>query len=260
MKIMENLLTRLARYLPNRLYLLYRSWVFGNIKRSHITFPRQIDKTAQVIDSIILGNVSLGPNVRITESRISGTNVIGANSNLYKVSIDGQLTVGRYTAIHGPGTDVRAAVHGVNIGSFSSIARNVCIQEYNHVIDRCTTSFIFVNIFKGTVMEDIISKGPISIGNDVWIGAQSVILPGAKISDGAIIGANSTVVDTIPPYAVAVGNPARVVKHRFSQDIVKRLLDLAWWEWDDDLIRQQHDLFKGPLTIEKVDKAASRLF
>jgi len=82
--------------------------------------------------------------------------------------------------------------------------------------------------------EDITSKGDISLGSDVWIGTQSVVLSGATISDGAVIGANSVVNSFVPPYAIAVGSPAKVVKYRFSDQLIRRLLTLKWWDWGDE--------------------------
>ena len=76
------------------------------------------------------------------------------------------------------------------------------------------------------------SRGDIVIGNDVWIGLRSTILPGITIGDGAIIGANAVVSRDVRPYAIAAGNPAREVKRRFDDATVEALLDIRWWDWD----------------------------
>ncbi len=104
--------------------------------------------------------------------------------------------------------------------------------------------------------KDIVSKGDIVNGNDVWIGTQSVILSGATISDGAVIGANSVVNSTIPPYAVAVGSPAQVVRFRFPQSLIERLMKLQWWNWDDERIKRNRHLFEGALTEDRLDQVA----
>lgn len=75
------------------------------------------------------------------------------------------------------------------------------------------------------------SKGDTRIGNDVWIGAEAVILPGVTVGDGAIIGAKAVVAKDVPAYGVVAGNPAQLVKCRFVADIVNRLLAVAWWDW-----------------------------
>ncbi len=75
------------------------------------------------------------------------------------------------------------------------------------------------------------SKGDITIGNDVWIGAESMILSGAKIGDGAVIGARSVVTGLVPPYTVHAGHPSRFIAHRFPEVQRERLLALKWWDW-----------------------------
>lgn len=79
-------------------------------------------------------------------------------------------------------------------------------------------------------------RGDTIVGNDVWIGTEALILPGVSIGDGAIVGARAVAGSDIPPYAVAVGNPARVVRLRFSEGEIAELLDIAWWNWDVDRI------------------------
>ena len=77
------------------------------------------------------------------------------------------------------------------------------------------------------------TKGPIVIGNAVWIADNVTILAGAQIGDGAVIGAGAIVTKNIPPYAIAVGNPARVIKKRFSEQIIDQLLEIKWWDWSE---------------------------
>jgi virginiamycin A acetyltransferase len=97
------------------------------------------------------------------------------------------------------------------------------------------------------------SKGPITIGNDVWIGTQCVILSGSTIGDGAVIAANSVVTADIPPYAIAAGSTAKVLRYRFSDAIIERLLNLQWWHWSRSKLEQNRALFEGDLTEDKLD-------
>jgi acetyltransferase-like isoleucine patch superfamily enzyme len=76
------------------------------------------------------------------------------------------------------------------------------------------------------------TKGHIIVGNDVWIGTEATILSGVVIGDGAVIGAHALVSKSVPPYSIVVGNPARVVKQRFDDTTIQRLLALKWWDWD----------------------------
>lgn len=80
------------------------------------------------------------------------------------------------------------------------------------------------------------TKGDVTIGSDVWIGAEAVILSGVKVGHGAVIGTRAVVAKNVPPYAVVVGNPSRIVKYRFEPAIVERLLNVAWWDRSDEFI------------------------
>ncbi len=125
------------------------------------------------------------------------------------------------------------------IGKFCAIASGTTfiMGPANHRISSVTT-YPF-NVFGGAWEEntpDHLSqlpfKGDIVIGNDVWIGRESVIMPGVKIGDGAIIGAYSVVAKDIPPYTVAGGNPAKVIKKRFDDELTDILLKLKWWDFE----------------------------
>jgi virginiamycin A acetyltransferase len=82
------------------------------------------------------------------------------------------------------------------------------------------------------------SRGDTKVGNDVWFGYQALILPGVTIGDGAVIAAASVVTADVPPYAIVAGNPARVVRRRYEDDDVARLLRAAWWDWPVELVTE----------------------
>lgn len=89
---------------------------------------------------------------------------------------------------------------------------------------------------------DVVRKGDTIIGNDVWIGNSVTIMPGIKIGDGAIIGTNSLVTKDVEPYTIVGGNPAKVIRKKFSEDIIQILLSLQWWNWDVRKITENLDL------------------
>jgi acetyltransferase-like isoleucine patch superfamily enzyme len=80
------------------------------------------------------------------------------------------------------------------------------------------------------------SRGDIKIGNDVWVGAEAMILSGVTIGDGAIVGARAVVTKDVPPYAIVVGAPAKLVEWRFDHESIERLLELKWWDWPRERI------------------------
>jgi len=86
------------------------------------------------------------------------------------------------------------------------------------------------------------SKGNTVIGNDVWIGYRATIMPGVSIGDGAIIGTQAVVTKDVAPYTIVGGNPAKKIQKRFSDDIINRLLELAWWDWDIEKITKHVSL------------------
>ncbi len=88
-------------------------------------------------------------------------------------------------------------------------------------------------------------RGDTVVGNDVWIGREAVILPGIRIGDGAIVGARAVVGRDVPPYAVVVGNPARVVRRRFDDDTIAALLSIRWWDWPAPAIAANLEAIRG---------------
>lgn len=82
------------------------------------------------------------------------------------------------------------------------------------------------------------TKGNTEVGNDVWIGFNSTIMPGVKIGDGAIIGTNSVVTKNVEPYSIVGGNPAKEIKKRFSKEQIENLLQIKWWNWKIEKITE----------------------
>lgn len=143
----------------------------------------------------------------------------------------------------------------LKIGKFCSIAfDNVKIfLGGNHRVDWATT-YPFNKIAEFSEASNITghpsSKGDVVIGNDVWIGMNATILSGVTIGDGAVVAAHAVVTKDVPPYAIVAGNPARVVKMRFSDDVIEKLLELKWWDWPIEKIRTYiPQLMKDPNNI-----------
>ncbi len=92
----------------------------------------------------------------------------------------------------------------------------------------------------------------IIIGHDVWIGRGATIMSGIKIGNGAVIGAQAVIVKDVPPYAVVVGNPGKVIKYRFNKDIISKLKAIKWWYWSQDEIIENKNIINNPTAfVEK---------
>lgn len=182
--------------------------------------------------------VRIDPGAWVSGSQIGGSCQIGTGCKLYRASLSGRVTVERYTSLWGPSVFVSGGGEGVQIGSFCSIAHHVSIQEQFHNPQRTTTYFIERNLLKcPEPAAALISKGPIRIGHDVWIGAGAQILSGATIGDGAIVAAGAIVTRDVEPYSIVAGNPAQLVRHRFTPDRIAQLLTLQWWHWSEERLR-----------------------
>jgi len=128
----------------------------------------------------------------------------------------------------------------LKIGKFCSIAARVTLLlGGEHYVDWVTT-YPFNPLFPSASIYPVNakSKGNIIIGNDVWIGMNSYVLSGVTIGNGAVIAAHSTVVKDVPPYAIVGGNPAKLIRYRFSQPIIAELEQIAWWNWPIEKIAE----------------------
>ena len=138
------------------------------------------------------------------------------------------------------------------IGKFCMIASGVkfIMNGANHKMDGITTYpfSIFANGWEKVIptLDELPIKGDTVIGNDVWIGTNATIMPGIKIGDGAIIATNSTVTKNVEPYSIYAGNPARLIRYRFDEAIIRALQDTAWWDWDIEKIIEALPLLYSP--------------
>ena len=136
------------------------------------------------------------------------------------------------------------------IGKFCMIASDVkfIMNGANHLTDAISTYpfAIFGNAWQHAMEgKSYPQKGNITIGNDVWIGYNATIMPGVKIGHGAIIASQSVVTKDVPPYAVVGGNPATIIKLRFEQTVIDKLVAIAWWDWPIEKITQHLSAIAG---------------
>ena len=120
------------------------------------------------------------------------------------------------------------------IGKFCSIAPDVrIVTGGGHRVDWVSTFPFRVRFGLPGAWEDghPQSRGPVVIENDVWIGQGARILSGVRVGNGAVVGAYAVVTKDVPDYAVVAGNPAQLIRHRFEPEVIRALLEIAWWDW-----------------------------
>ncbi|KAB1188443.1 MULTISPECIES: CatB-related O-acetyltransferase [Haloferax] len=180
----------------------------------------------------MIGDITVGERARIgPRSHLEGNVKIGTGTNLVR---DDEV------------------IGDVSIGNYCAIARDTTVQGRDHVTKWPAMQMRFYKRELGTELPHT-SKGPVEIGSDVWIGTGVTILSGVSIGHGAIIGAGAIVTKDVEPYSVVAGVPASRVGWRFPSHVRKQLLDIAWWNWDEEKIRRNVEFFTTDLsTVDSI--------
>lgn len=157
-------------------------------------------------------------------------------------TIGDRLKIGKFCALaHGTSFIMNGANHAMT--GFSTYPFHIFDPAWTETFDPAT---IFDHLRGDTVVE-----------NDVWFGTNATVMPGVTICTGAIIGAHSVVASDVPPYSVVVGNPGVVVRLRFDEATIKRLLSVAWWDWPVDRITRYLPEIRGA-DIDALEAVAAR--
>ena len=161
-----------------------------------------------------------------------------------------------YSSSIGTGTYIgsRSVVANATIGRFCSIGPDCLIGPGRHPIDRVSTHPAFFSTraqagFTFADQDSFAESVPVRLGHDVWVGARAIILDGATIGDGAIVAAGAVVRGDVPPYAIVGGVPARILKRRFDDVTIARLLASRWWDRDLPWLRSNFRAFATPAAL-----------
>lgn len=194
--------------------------------------------------------LSVEPTVDITaslrDSKLGAYCEVGPRTILHEVTMDDYSYVVN-----------DAQITYTTIGKFCSIAAMTRINPGNHPMHRATQAHFTYRAsayFPGESDDAEFfawrRSHNIHIGHDVWIGHGAVILPGRNIGTGAVIAAGAIVTKDVPAYTIVAGNPARIIRRRFPEDISERLAQLAWWDWDHETLRRALPDFRK-LSVEE---------
>jgi phosphonate metabolism protein (transferase hexapeptide repeat family) len=177
---------------------------------------------------------TIDPTASVRESQLGAYTEVGARTILLEVAM------GDYSYVVND-----AQITYTTIGKFCSIAAMTRINPGNHPMHRASQAHFTYRAgayFPGESDEaeffDWRRQHRVHIGHDVWVGHGAIILPGRSIGTGAVVAAGAVVTKDVPPYTIVAGNPARPIRKRFADEIASRLEDLAWWDWDHEMLRQ----------------------
>lgn len=210
--------------------------------------------------SAVCDSVDLYRAVRIADSVIGEDSVICDNSDILSTVVGQRCSIGRRNFVYkssigdGTYTGPNTVIRNCNIGNYCCVSWGDSLGGRNH-------NYKSVSLMQGIPIRKAFGVEPetldhapyCSIGNDVWIATNVSVIDGAHIGDGAVIGAGAVVINDIPPYAIAVGVPAKIVKYRFGEEIIERLLELRWWDFDLKKLQKAASLLQSNMTEAVLD-------
>jgi len=221
--------------------------VTAEIRNSILAESARIYKEASVIDSVIGENTVIGDFSRLIGCRLE------KNVDIYRYALIQQSSIGNYSYV---GKNF-VGLH-MKVGKFTAISWNVSIGGANHDYRRITQhAFIYSPQFR--MLEDAEPaydrfNNKCEVGNEVWIGCNSVINRDVTIGDGAVVGAGSVVTKDVEPYTIVAGVPARTIKKRCTDNQIEELCSLQWWNLPDNVIRENIKLFQSTICDDSISK------
>lgn len=201
-------------------------------------YPRTNDKQTVYLKNVITNpNISIGDYTMYNDF-VNDPTQFENNNVLYHYPINkDKLIIGKFCSIAcGAKFLFNSANHNMN--SLSTYPFPLFFEEWDLEMENVTDSWN--------------NKGDIVIGNDVWIGYEAIIMAGVTIGNGAIIGTRAVITKDVPPYTIVGGVPAKVIRKRFLDDTISKLLEIKWWDWNNEKIKRNIKAIKSG-DIDRID-------
>ena len=189
-----------------------------------LVYPRPLDRETVYLKNVVKDPAITVGDFTIYNDFVNDPRCFEKNNVLYHYPVNhDRLAIGKYCSI---ACGVRFLFNSANhaLKSLSTYAFPIFYEEWGLDV--------------GNVAEAWDNKGDIVVGNDVWIGYEAVVMAGVTIGDGAIIGSRAVVTRDVPPYAIVGGVPAKLIRYRFTEKTIERLLAIKWWDWPAERVRK----------------------
>lgn len=202
----------------------------------------------------LIGFLKYLMNTRVSKfAFVDNISIIDKKAKIYRGSKVFNSSIGKYSYL-----GKKSSLVCAKVDKYCSIAGGVSIGLGEHTLEKISTSPIFTEKRNAageswTDQECVYPYKRVSIGNDVWIGSRVIIKGGVNVGDGAVIAAGAVVTKDVPPYAIVGGVPAKLIRFRFSRDIIEKLLEIKWWNMPEKELQKNIHLFqKDNITIEEL--------